>query len=79
MAVCMHEVLAWPWVGVCVPLALCLHYFQRNRIKFNLFSSITVFHKFLDKFNSAHIGKIFARWHLAIAITSIGETKITLS
>ena len=22
MAVCMHEVMARPWVGVCVPLAL---------------------------------------------------------
>ena len=26
-----------PWVGVCVPLALSLHYFQCNRITFNLF------------------------------------------
>ena len=25
---------------------------------------------FLNKLNSARIGKIFARWHLAIAITS---------
>ena len=30
------EVLARPWVGVCVALALRLHYFQCNRIKFNL-------------------------------------------
>ena len=40
MAVRMREILARPWVGVCVPLALslhCLHYFQCNRIKFNLF------------------------------------------
>ena len=28
MAVRMREVLARPWVGVCVPLALSLHYFQ---------------------------------------------------
>ena len=26
MAVRMHEVMARPWVGVCVPLALSLHY-----------------------------------------------------
>ena len=32
-----REVLARPWVGVCVPLVLSLHYFQCNRIKFNLF------------------------------------------
>ena len=36
-AVRMREVLARPWVGVCVPLALSLHCFQCNRIKFNLF------------------------------------------
>ena len=28
MAVRMREVMARPWVGVCVPLALSLHYFQ---------------------------------------------------
>ena len=44
MAVRMREVMARPWVGSCVPLALSLHYFQCNRIKFNYFSSITVFH-----------------------------------
>ena len=44
MAVRMREVMARPWVGVCVPLALSLHYFQCNGIKFNYFSSITVFH-----------------------------------
>ena len=38
MAVRMREVLARPWVGVCVPLALGLHHFQCNRIKFNLLS-----------------------------------------
>ena len=27
----------WLWVGICVPLALNLHYFQCNRIKFHLF------------------------------------------
>ena len=29
-AVRIREVLAWPWAGVCVPLALSLHYFQDN-------------------------------------------------
>ena len=40
MAVRMREVLAQPWVGVRVLLAVslhCLHCFQCNRIKFNLF------------------------------------------
>ena len=40
MAVRMCEVLARTWVGVRVPLAVslhCLHCFQCNRIKFNLF------------------------------------------
>ena len=42
MAVRMREVLARPWVGACVPLALSLNYFQGNfrlcnRIRFNLF------------------------------------------
>ena len=30
MGVRMREVQARPWVGVCVPLALSLHYFQGN-------------------------------------------------
>ena len=30
MAVRMREVLARLWAGVCVPLALSLHYFQGN-------------------------------------------------
>ena len=37
MAVCTSEVMARPWVGVCVPLALSLHYFNCNRIKLKLF------------------------------------------
>ena len=37
MAMRMREVLARLWVGVGVPLALSLHYFQCDRIKFNLF------------------------------------------
>ena len=68
----MREVLARPWVCVCVPLALSLLYFQCNRIKLNLFSSNTVFHDISKIQQRALIGKIFARWHLAIAITSRG-------
>ena len=68
----MREVLARPWVGVCVFLVLSLHYFQCNRIKFNLFLSITVFHDIFKQIQQRlRIVKIFARWHLAIAITSI--------
>ena len=37
MDVRMHEVLARPWVGAYVPLALSLYYFQCNQIKFTLF------------------------------------------
>ena len=37
MGVRMHEVLARPWVGAYVPLALSLYYFQCNQIKFTLF------------------------------------------
>ena len=73
IAVRMREVLARPWVCVCVPLALSLHYFQCNRIKLNLFSSNTVFHDISKIQQRAVIRKIFARWHLAIAITSRGH------
>ena len=72
IAVRMSVVLARPWVCVCVPLALSLLYFQCNRIKLNLFSSNTVFHDISKIQQRALIGKIFARWHLAIAITSRG-------
>ena len=51
---------------------LSLLYFQCNRIKLNLFSSNTVFHDISKIQQRALIGKIFARWHLAIAITSRG-------
>ena len=72
IAVCMSEILARTWVCVCVPLALSLFYFQCNRIKINLFSSNTVFHDISKIQQRALIGKIFARWHLAIAINSRG-------
>ena len=47
MAVRIREVLTRPWVGVCVTLALSLHYFQCNRVKH--------FTTFLNKFISAHV------------------------
>ena len=69
MAVRVREVLTWPRVGVCMSLALSLHYFQCNRI--NLFSSVTVVHDISKHIKQRiRIGKIFSRWHLAIAITS---------
>ena len=43
MAVHMRDVLVWPWVGVCVPLALRLHYFNAIELSWIYFSSITVF------------------------------------
>ena len=67
IAVRMREVLARPWDCVCVPIALSLLYFQCNRIKLNLFSSNTVFHDISKIQQRALIGKIFARWYLAIA------------
>ena len=68
IAMRMREVPARLRVGVCVPLASRLHYFRYNRIKFNLF---TVFHGISKQIQQrARVGKIFARWHLAIAITS---------
>ena len=76
IAVPMREVLAW--VGVCVPLALPLHYIQGNfRLSAIESGSISIFHQllyfmtFLNKFNSARLGEIFPRWQLVIAITSV--------
>ena len=71
MAVRMREVLARPWVVVCVPLALSLHS-NANELSSICLSPITVFHD-ISKQNQqcARIGKIFARWHLTIAINSI--------
>ena len=42
---------------------------QSNWVQ-NIFRKLRWFMTFLNKLNSARIGKIFARWHLAIAITS---------
>ena len=72
MAVRMREVLARLWVGVCVPLALSLYYFQCNSIKFNLFFiNYRISHISKQIKQRTCIGKIFVRWHLAIAITSL--------
>ena len=65
---------AWgigPAVGWCM-CAPCFKFalFQCNRIKLDLFSSITVFHDISKQIQQcARIGEICARWHLAIAIT----------
>ena len=68
MAVCVHEVQAWLLVSVCVPLALSLHYFNAIELSSIYFSS-TVFHDIFKQIQQhVHICKIFARWHLAIAI-----------
>ena len=70
MAVRMREIMARPWVGVCVPLALSLHYFNAVELSYIYFSSITLFHDISKQIRQcARIGEIFARWHLAIAIT----------
>ena len=59
MAMRMREVLARLWVGVGVPLALSLHYFQLSSI---YFSSIAVFQDISKQIQQrARIGKIFAR------------------
>ena len=51
MTVRMHEVMASLWVGVCVPLALSLHYYKVQSI----FHQLLYFMTFLHKFNSARI------------------------
>ena len=72
MAVRMRKVLARPWVVVCVPLALSLHS-NANELNSICLSSITVFHDISKQSQQCvRIGKIFTRWHLTIAITSIG-------
>ena len=59
----MREVLARPWVGICVLLVIELGSIY--------FSSVTVFHDISKQIQQRScIGKIFARWHLVIAITS---------
>ena len=78
MAMRMCEVLARLWVGVRVLLALIVHYLQGNfclcnRIKFNVF--FINFSKQIQQ--RTCIGKIFARWRLAIAITSLNITRNT--
>ena len=57
-----------------MPLASSLHYFQCNRIKFCLsfINDCFLWHSKPIQ-QPARIGKIFAPWHLAIAITSLGK------
>ena len=76
----MREVLARPWVGVCVPLALSLYIV--NAIEFNsiYLSSITVFHDISKQLQQgARIYVLFLRWHLAIAITSLYKMGLQMS
>ena len=82
MAMRMREVLARLWVGVCVPLALSCTIFKvifayAFELSSIYFSSIAVFQDIPKQIQQrANIGKIFARWHLAIAVTSnISEEK----
>ena len=67
----MREVLVRPWVAVCVPLLYVCNISNAIELGSIHFSSITVFHDISKQIQQrARIGKIFARWHLAIAITS---------
>ena len=67
----IREVLVRPWVGVCVPLLYVCNIFNAIELSSIHFSSITVFHDISKQIQQrARIGKIFARWHLAIALTS---------
>ena len=76
MAMRMHEVLARLWVGVCVPLALSCTIFKvifayAIELSSIYFSSIAVFQDIPKQIEQrANIGKVFAHWHLAIAVTS---------
>ena len=67
----MREVMARPWVAVCVPLLYVCNVFNAIELSLIHFSSITVFHDISKQIQQrARIGKIFACWHLAIALTS---------
>ena len=76
MAMRMREVLAPLWVGVCVSLALSCTIFKvifAYAIESSsiYFSSIAVYQDIPKQIQQrANIGKISARWHLAIAVTS---------
>ena len=70
----MREIMTRPWVGVCVPLLYVCNIFNAIELSSIHFSSITVFHDISKQIQQrariAGTGKIFARWHLAIALTS---------
>ena len=58
-------------VFVCSLLLVCT-IFSAIELSSIYFSSITVFHDISKQIQQRkHIGKIFARWHIAIAITSM--------
>ena len=60
-----------PWVCVCVLLFYVCTIFNAIELSSIYFSLITVFHDISKQIQQrALIGKIFARWQLAIAITS---------
>ena len=66
----MREVLARPWIGVCVPLVSSL---AISKVIFaNVIELSSIYFSSISKQiqQRAPIGKIFARWHLAIAIIS---------
>ena len=67
MAVRMREVLARPWVGFVFALLKFALFSPAIELSSIYFSLLTVFH---DIFQRSRIGKIFARLHLAIVITS---------
>ena len=68
----MREVLARPWVVVCVFLALSLHYFNAVELSSLYFSSVTVFLNISKQIRQrTRVGTLFARWHSARAITSL--------
>ena len=66
---------AHAWVGICVPLACTIFkviFSYAIELSSIYFSEIAVIHDISKQIEQhVHIGKIFARWHLAIAITSI--------
>ena len=57
------------WLCACVRLCVPLTIFNAIELSSIVFSSITVFHDISKQIQQpARTGKIFARWHLAIAI-----------
>ena len=64
-----------PWEGDCTFKVMFALYTIELTVYFS--STITVFHDICKQIQQrARKGKIFARWHLAIAITSVVKTEI---